>query len=146
MSQTFPAAEAVAVKVEPAEGAAEGAEGADGPVVGRLVDCSQADDRKMIRLVRARRLLYARNNMPVASFHTQVKHLWQEVAREMGWSGTSPHTFTFYYLESTRRLYVTTAELLKDNVLAHKITLKHFVIKHILHRAFCTKLSFTLYF
>lgn len=55
--------------------------------VGRLVDCSQADDRRMIRLVRARPLLYARNNMPVASYYSQVKKLWQEVADNMGWSG-----------------------------------------------------------
>lgn len=55
--------------------------------VGRLVDSSQADDRRLIRLVRARRLLYARNNMPVASFYAQVKSLWEEVAGEMGWSG-----------------------------------------------------------
>ncbi|XP_030025712.1 uncharacterized protein LOC115444180 [Manduca sexta] len=54
--------------------------------VGRLVDSNQADDRKMIRLVRERPLLYARNNMPVASYYTQVKLLWQEVADEMGWS------------------------------------------------------------
>ncbi|XP_013196540.1 uncharacterized protein LOC106139608 isoform X3 [Amyelois transitella] len=47
---------------------------------------SQADDRKMIRLVRERRLLYARNNMPVASYHSQVKRLWQEVANKMGWT------------------------------------------------------------
>ncbi|XP_013196538.1 uncharacterized protein LOC106139608 isoform X2 [Amyelois transitella] len=45
-----------------------------------------ADDRKMIRLVRERRLLYARNNMPVASYHSQVKRLWQEVANKMGWT------------------------------------------------------------
>ncbi|KAM3957509.1 uncharacterized protein ACR2FA_008475 [Aphomia sociella] len=57
-----------------------------GGEVGRMVDSSQADDRKMIRLVRERRLLYARNNMPVASFHSQVKRLWHEVAHEMGWS------------------------------------------------------------
>lgn len=55
--------------------------------VGRMVDSSQAEDRKMIRLVRSRRLLYARSNMPVASYYTQVKGLWEEVAREMGWSG-----------------------------------------------------------
>ncbi|KAI5631268.1 alcohol dehydrogenase transcription factor myb/SANT-like domain-containing protein [Phthorimaea operculella] len=52
--------------------------------VGRLVDSSQADDRRMIALVRARRLLYARNNMPVASYYAQVKQLWEEVANEMG--------------------------------------------------------------
>ncbi|CAK1550303.1 unnamed protein product [Leptosia nina] len=56
------------------------------PEVGRLVDSGQADDRRLIRLVRERRLLYARNNMPVASFYTQVKRLWQDVAREMGWT------------------------------------------------------------
>lgn len=56
--------------------------------VGRLVDCSQADDRRMIRLVRERPLLYARNNMPVASYYSQVKKLWQQVADTMGWSGT----------------------------------------------------------
>lgn len=55
--------------------------------VGRLVDSSQADDRRLIGLVRARRLLYSRNNMPVASFYVQVKALWEEVASEMGWSG-----------------------------------------------------------
>lgn len=55
--------------------------------VGRLVDSSQADDRRLIGLVRARRLLYSRNNMPVASFYVQVKALWEEVANEMGWSG-----------------------------------------------------------
>lgn len=56
--------------------------------VGRLVDCSQADDRRLIQLVRERRLLYARNNMPVASYYNQVKRLWLEVANKMGWSGT----------------------------------------------------------
>lgn len=55
--------------------------------VGRMVDSSQADDRRLIRLVRERRLLYARNNMPVASYYTQVKSLWDDVARLMGWSG-----------------------------------------------------------
>ncbi|CAB3230278.1 unnamed protein product [Arctia plantaginis] len=54
--------------------------------VGRLVDSSQADDRRMIALVRERPLLYARNNMPVASYYTQVKTLWHEVANEMGWT------------------------------------------------------------
>ncbi|KAL4714246.1 hypothetical protein ACJJTC_009598 [Scirpophaga incertulas] len=58
----------------------------EGRDVGRMVDCSQADDRRMIRLVRARRLLYARNNMPVASYYSRVKALWGEVAQEMGWS------------------------------------------------------------
>lgn len=57
------------------------------PEVGRLVDSSQADDRRLIALVRSRRLLYSRNNMPVASFYAQVKALWEEVANEMGWSG-----------------------------------------------------------
>ncbi|KAJ2945354.1 hypothetical protein O0L34_g153 [Tuta absoluta] len=52
--------------------------------VGRLVDSSQADDRRMIQLVRARKLLYARNNMPVASYYAQVKSLWEEIANEMG--------------------------------------------------------------
>ncbi|XP_012543969.1 uncharacterized protein LOC101738925 isoform X3 [Bombyx mori] len=56
------------------------------PPVGRLVDCNQAEDRKMIRLVRDRPLLYARSNMPVASYYAQVKMLWQEVADDMGWS------------------------------------------------------------
>lgn len=56
--------------------------------VGRLVDCSQADDRRLIQLVRERRLLYARNNMPVASYYNQVKRLWLEVANKMGWSVT----------------------------------------------------------
>lgn len=61
--------------------------------VGRMVDSSQADDRKMIRLVRERRLLYARNNMPVASYYSRVKGLWREVAHEMDWSGeTRTHT------------------------------------------------------
>lgn len=55
--------------------------------VGRLVDSSQADDRRMIALVRTRRLLYARTNMPVASYYAQVKALWKEVADEMGWTG-----------------------------------------------------------
>lgn len=64
-------------------------EGGEGGEVGRLVDCSQADDRRMIRLVRARPLLFARNNMPVASYYSQVKKLWQQVADEMGWSGTN---------------------------------------------------------
>ncbi|CAG9134769.1 unnamed protein product [Plutella xylostella] len=54
--------------------------------VGRLVDSSQADDRRMIALVRTRRLLYARTNMPVASYYAQVKALWKEVADEMGWT------------------------------------------------------------
>ncbi|XP_041981897.1 uncharacterized protein LOC121735222 [Aricia agestis] len=65
---------------------AEGAPAGGAGEVGALVDCSQADDRRLIALVRARRLLYARNNMPVASYYTQVKSLWEEVAREMGWS------------------------------------------------------------
>ncbi|XP_022834400.1 uncharacterized protein LOC111362099 isoform X2 [Spodoptera litura] len=56
--------------------------------VGRLVDCSQADDRRLIQLVRERRVLYARNNMPVASYYNQVKRLWLEVANKMGWSVT----------------------------------------------------------
>ncbi|XP_049876244.1 uncharacterized protein LOC126373932 [Pectinophora gossypiella] len=60
--------------------------GAGAAAVGRLVDSSQADDRRMIRLVRERRLLYARNNMPVASYYAQVKSLWEEVAIEMGWT------------------------------------------------------------
>lgn len=65
--------------------------------VGRLVDSSQADDRRMIALVRERPLLYARNNMPVASYYTQVKTLWHEVATEMGWTGTNPtHIHTSY--------------------------------------------------
>lgn len=64
--------------------------------VGRLVDSSQADDRRMIRLVRERSLLYARNNMPVASYYTQVKKLWQEVANKMGWSGTNTHSIHTY--------------------------------------------------
>ncbi|XP_063625514.1 uncharacterized protein LOC134797220 [Cydia splendana] len=58
----------------------------ESPEVGRLVDSSQADDRRMIQLVRERRLLYARNNMPVASYYSQVKQLWQEVADHMGWT------------------------------------------------------------
>ncbi|CAH0720602.1 unnamed protein product, partial [Brenthis ino] len=57
-----------------------------GGSVGRMVDSSQADDRLLIRLVRERRLLYARNNMPVASYYTKVKNLWQDVATNMGWS------------------------------------------------------------
>jgi hypothetical protein len=63
--------------------------------VGRMVDCSQADDRRMIQLVRSRRLLYARNNMPVASYYSRVKGLWNEVAVEMGWTGMI-HSFPFY--------------------------------------------------
>ncbi|XP_028158668.1 uncharacterized protein LOC135078401 [Ostrinia nubilalis] len=54
--------------------------------VGRMVDSSQSEDRKMIRLVRERPLLYARNNMPVASVYSRVKGLWREVADQMGWS------------------------------------------------------------
>lgn len=64
--------------------------GAGGPVkrgVGRLVDSTQADDRRMIYLVRERPLLYARSNLPVASYHSQVKKLWREVADLMGWTG-----------------------------------------------------------
>ncbi|KAJ8714792.1 hypothetical protein PYW08_004773 [Mythimna loreyi] len=68
-----------------AEAGADAAAGGHGEV-GRLVDCSQADDRRMIRLVRARPLLYARNNMPVASYYSQVKKLWQQVADHMGWT------------------------------------------------------------
>lgn len=64
-----------------------------GGSVGRMVDSSQADDRLLIRLVRERRLLYARNNMPVASYYTKVKNLWQDVATNMGWSGTYIHTY-----------------------------------------------------
>ncbi|CAG9565099.1 unnamed protein product [Danaus chrysippus] len=77
--------------------------------VGRMVDCSQADDRRLIRLVRERRLLYARNNMPVASFYTQVKALWDEVAAAMGWTGTRAqtrthkHTHTHAHRERQRR-------------------------------------------
>lgn len=77
------------VKVKVAAGGGEGEAGADG-AVGRMVDSSQADDRKLIRLVRERRLLYARNNMPVASYYTQVKNLWDDVAAAMGWSGNCP--------------------------------------------------------
>ncbi|XP_045451559.1 uncharacterized protein LOC123660547 [Melitaea cinxia] len=79
----------VKVKVEAAGGGGEagGAAGAESAgAVGRMVDSSQADDRKLIRLVRERRLLYARNNMPVASYYTQVKNLWDDVAAIMGWS------------------------------------------------------------
>lgn len=65
--------------------------------VGRMVDSSQADDRRMIRLVKERRLLYARNNMPVASYYTQVKSLWQEVADEMGWSGKCRNNSNMYF-------------------------------------------------
>ncbi|XP_045522047.1 uncharacterized protein LOC123712815 [Pieris brassicae] len=54
--------------------------------VGRLVDTGQADDRRLIRLVQARPVLYARNNMPVASYYTSVKRQWQEVAQEMDWT------------------------------------------------------------
>ncbi|GBP46693.1 hypothetical protein EVAR_86946_1 [Eumeta japonica] len=77
-------------------GAAAAAGGAPGPPpeVGRLVDSSHADDRKMIRLVRERRLLYARNNMPVASFYAQVKRLWEEVAAEMNWTAASTRADT----------------------------------------------------
>ncbi|XP_026741704.1 uncharacterized protein LOC113503803 [Trichoplusia ni] len=81
-SRTAAVAEAAAGAAE----AAEGGGGGGGGEVGRLVDCSQADDRRMIRLVRERRLLYARNNMPVASYYSQVKKLWEQVAREMGWT------------------------------------------------------------
>lgn len=52
--------------------------------VGRLVDSNQADDRKMISLVKQRPLLFARCNMPIASYYSQVKLLWKEVADEMG--------------------------------------------------------------
>lgn len=55
--------------------------------IGKQVDCNQADDRKVINLVKKRRLLYARTNLPVASYYAQVKKLWYEVASEMGWSG-----------------------------------------------------------
>lgn len=65
--------------------------------VGRMVDSSQSEDRKMIRLVRERPLLYARNNMPVASVYSRVKGLWREVAEEMGWSGTYYVHFQPYY-------------------------------------------------
>lgn len=54
--------------------------------VGKMVDSSQADDRKLIKLVKERKLLYARNNMPVASFFSRIKVLWEEVALEMNWS------------------------------------------------------------
>ncbi|KAJ0174903.1 hypothetical protein K1T71_010011 [Dendrolimus kikuchii] len=54
--------------------------------VGRRVESSQADDRRVIRLVRERPLLYTRNNMPVASYYSQVKLLWHEIAKEMGWT------------------------------------------------------------
>lgn len=56
--------------------------------VGRLVDSTQADDRRMIHLVRDRPLLYARSNLPVASYQAQVKKLWREVADIMAWTGT----------------------------------------------------------
>lgn len=94
----------VKVKVEAAGGGGgggeAGAEGAGG--VGRMVDSSQADDRKLIRLVRERRLLYARNNMPVASYYTQVKSLWDDVAAAMGWSGNCPCDI-YYSLTHLRR-------------------------------------------
>ncbi|XP_052743494.1 uncharacterized protein LOC112052248 [Bicyclus anynana] len=54
--------------------------------VGRMVDHSQADDRRLIRLVRERRVLYARCTMPVASYYSQVKQLWSDVAAAMGWT------------------------------------------------------------
>ncbi|KAJ8712019.1 hypothetical protein PYW07_004861 [Mythimna separata] len=76
----------LAVSVTSVAGAEAGEAGARAGEVGRLVDCSQADDRRMIRLVRARPLLYARNNMPVASYYSQVKKLWQQVADSMGWT------------------------------------------------------------
>lgn len=89
----------VKVKVEAGGGGGEaGSEGA----VGRMVDSSQADDRKLIRLVRERRLLYARNNMPVASYYTQVKNLWDDVAAIMGWSGNCPCDM-YYSLTNLRR-------------------------------------------
>lgn len=80
---------AVTVISEASAGAVAG--GVDKGEVGRLVDSSQADDRRMIRLVRERPLLYARNNMPVASYYTQVKKLWHQVADEMGWTGTTSY-------------------------------------------------------
>ncbi|XP_072944700.1 uncharacterized protein [Epargyreus clarus] len=75
-------------KANASSSADEASCGEPGPVreVGRLVDSSQADDRKMIRLVRERPVLYARNNMPVASYYNSVKALWRDVANEMGWS------------------------------------------------------------
>lgn len=93
-SRTAAVAEAAAGAAEAAEGGAGGGGGGGGEV-GRLVDCSQADDRRMIRLVRERRLLYARNNMPVASYYSQVKKLWEQVAREMGWTGRYTHYSAF---------------------------------------------------
>lgn len=55
--------------------------------VGRLVESNQADDRKMISLVKQRPLLFARCNMPIASYYSQVKLLWKEVADQMGCGG-----------------------------------------------------------
>ncbi|XP_050664829.1 uncharacterized protein LOC126965329 [Leptidea sinapis] len=48
--------------------------------------CGQADDRRLIALVRARPLLFGRSKMPVASYYEQVRRLWVEVAAEMGWT------------------------------------------------------------
>lgn len=72
--------------------------------VGKQVDSNQADDRKVINLVKKRRLLYARTNLPVASYYAQVKKLWFEVATEMGWSGQYiylPITYTYPFILAT---------------------------------------------
>lgn len=76
--------------------------------VGRLVDSSQADDRRVIRLVSERPLLYARNNMPVASYYSQVKKLWKEVADEMGWTGLFCSTKFLYII--IRYLWISFGE------------------------------------
>lgn len=51
--------------------------------IGKVVNSTQADDRKLIRLVKSRKVLYAKSKIPV----TGVKNKWREVAQAMGWSG-----------------------------------------------------------
>lgn len=90
---------------------------------GRLVESTQAEDRRLIALVGARPLLYARSTLPVASYYSQVKKLWQQVADLMGWTGTnnntthSPHC-THTYL-SIRYLLL----FIQDSILTHQKSL-----------------------
>lgn len=88
MNETLPPASETEPETTPGVAAAAAGSKVTKRGVGRLVDSTQADDRRMICLVRERPLLYARSNLPVASYHSQVKKLWREVADIMGWTGT----------------------------------------------------------
>lgn len=85
---------------------------------GRLVESTQAEDRRLISLVAARPLLYARTTLPVASYYSQVKKLWQEVADLMTWIGryalalTYSDTYTFDCTRMPRTRYAYTTNII----------------------------------